>query len=133
MINVSDVRIYGIGSIILILSIGYFVYLLYQDVVFIKKELKDYKSSSGHSYQEDDQKEDETEEEEEDYEDYFENYQNTEDLENHLDSFMVNQDLETIEEEAPLKIEEVQEVSEVDVLEEEPKKKKRGGKKKQDN
>ena len=97
MLDVSDVRIYGIGAIILILSMGYFVYLLYQDVTFIKKELAGYTSSVNHDYNEDEEGEeeegddeeegDEEEEEEGDDEEHYHDFTG-ESLETHLDSFM---------------------------------------------
>lgn len=102
MIDISDVRIYGIGAIILILSMGYFVYLLYQDVVFIKKELDSYKSEELHSYDEDvEDPEENLEQESVDFDDEDDEEDENNSLESHLDSFMnshENHHLHTIEE-----------------------------------
>jgi hypothetical protein len=41
MFDFSDARVYGILSILLILVIGYFVYLMYSDLVVLKKQVSE--------------------------------------------------------------------------------------------
>ena len=35
-----DIKIYAIVGVILILALGYFVYLIYQDLIFLKKDIE---------------------------------------------------------------------------------------------
>lgn len=102
----NDIKIYGIVGIILILGIGYFVYLIYQDLIFLKKGLKNNNHEDNQEdYQEDEQElidheedydfediEDEEEEDEDKYEDFSGSQDNYEDLENHISSLVEIED-----------------------------------------
>lgn len=126
----DEIKIYAIAGIILILGIGYFVYLIYQDLIFLKKGLKSGSHENDHEdYQEDEQEfigeEDYDEEEEEsgidchDHEDKYEDFSDDKELETHLNS-LVEIEEPTMEVQEPKKkrgpkkkletIEEVQEI-----------------------
>jgi hypothetical protein len=131
MIDISDVRLYGVGAILLILSMGYFVYLLYNDVVFIKKEISEIKGVTD-NYTSEEIEDDNSDTELYDSDDDYSTNKvfNDDDLENHMDSFMVPDQtpkkiLETIyEEDEPVgPVELVQVLEDVSLFNNIPKKK----------
>jgi hypothetical protein len=65
MLDQIDVKIFGIFGIVLVLVIGYFVYLMYQDLVYLKKDLLELKSKKTHDLIEEEEENDWDEEEEE--------------------------------------------------------------------
>lgn len=80
-----DIKIMAIVSVLILLILGYFVYVLYQDVVFLRKDVQEIKGNSW-GFTEDEGEEDEEydgDEEDEEYHDHEDEM-----LENHLNTFL---------------------------------------------
>lgn len=94
-----DIKIMAIVSVLILLILGYFVYVLYQDVVFLRKDVQEIKGNSWEFMEETGEEEEEETEEDEDYEG-DEEYHNHEDemLENHLNTFLNQPSMPTIAE-----------------------------------
>jgi hypothetical protein len=106
MLDTIDIKIFGVVGILILLVIGYFVYLLYQDLVFLKKELTELKQEQKEENWITDEEDDYSENNEED------DQEQDEELERHLASFMASQqENETFHEHQP-SLEPIQEVSE---------------------
>lgn len=104
MLGAVDIKIFGVVGILILLLIGYFVYLLYQDLVFLKKEITEIKTvpqiqenNTWHQHQE----------EEEEFAGLNEEEQDAE-LERHLASFMNQQTVRENTPEPELKMEEIE-------------------------
>jgi NH3-dependent NAD+ synthetase len=104
MLGAVDIKIFGVVGILILLLIGYFVYLLYQDLVFLKKEITEIKTipqiqdnNSWHHHQEEDEDSAGLNEEEQDAE-----------LERHLASFMNQHPVRENTPEPELKMEEIE-------------------------
>jgi FtsZ-interacting cell division protein ZipA len=93
MLDQIDVKIFGIFGIVLILVIGYFTYLMYQDLVFLKKDLSELKSKKTHDLIEEEEENDWEDEEDDDEELESELTEEEQDeiLDQHLASFMENE------------------------------------------
>lgn len=112
----DDIKLYGIIGILLIIIIGYFVFLLYNDLLTIKHQLK----SSDSDYCTDPE-DDEYVEECEDDEEFLEHHEEYADFQEHLDTIF--EGIEGPETEAVVEeiTEEVQTAEEIaDVVEEVP-------------
>lgn len=109
MLDTIDIKIFGVVGILILLVIGYFVYLLYQDLVFLKKEVTELKQKEENWTPEEDDYSENNEEEDDQEED---DQEEDEELERHLASFMASQqENETFHEHQP-RLEPIQEVSE---------------------
>jgi len=97
MLSIVDLKVFGSISIIILLILGYFVYLLYQEFSFVKKEFLELKMSIysnnhiGHEDYENDYDGDDEEE--------LSDEQQDEELERHLASFMEQRDIHPVLEE----------------------------------
>lgn len=106
-----DIKIIGIVSVLILLILGYFVYVLYNDVVFLRKELNEVKGVEHWGYEEN------CDEEEQDYEDNDdEDEEEDEKLERHLNTFLYQQEvsLPTIQEVQEPVVEEVEVLPEIE-------------------
>lgn len=95
-----DIKIIAIVSVLILLILGYFVYVLYQDVVFLRKDIQEIKGNDW-EFAEDEENDEENDEEEddEDFQDESEeHYHNNDDevLESHLNTFLNQPSLPTI-------------------------------------
>lgn len=108
MLDTIDIKIFGVVGILILLVIGYFVYLLYQDLVFLKKEVTELKQEK--------KEENWTSEEDDDYSEE-DDQEEDEELERHLASFMASQEENENFHNHQQKLEPIQEVSEPEVHE----------------
>jgi hypothetical protein len=108
-----DIKIIGIVSVLILLILGYFVYVLYNDVVFLRKELNEVKSVEHWGYEENG---DEEEQEYEDEADEEDDAEEDEKLERHLNTFLYQQEvsLPTIQEVEEPVVEEVEVLPEIE-------------------
>ena len=90
MLDNIDIKIFGVVGILILLVLGYFVYVLYQDVVFLKKEVLEIKKDKNQESWSDE----EDLEEQESFSDYEEEDDEEQELEleRHLASFMQSQE-----------------------------------------
>ena len=91
MLEQVDVKIFGIFGIVLILVIGYFTYLMYQDLVFLKKDLSELKSKKTYDLIEEEEENDWEDEEDDEIESELTEEEQDEILDQHLASFMENE------------------------------------------
>jgi hypothetical protein len=95
MLDNIDIKIFGVVGILILLVLGYFVYVLYQDIVFLKKEVVELKQ--------DNKQESWSDEEELDEQEAFSDYEEDDDeeqeleLERHLASFMGSQQAKSLQ------------------------------------
>jgi hypothetical protein len=128
MLTTVDIKLIGVFGVVIVLILGYFVYTLYQDLVFVKKDISSIKDNiqededDNHSWCSRDHEHGESELEELSYE---EDLEQENELNKHLASFMNQQELQGIPD-IELKIEEIQEQV---VIKPETKKKYKGKKK----
>jgi hypothetical protein len=90
MLDNIDIKIFGVVGILILLVLGYFVYVLYQDIVFLKKEVLEIKKDKKQESWSDE----EDLKEQESFSDYGEedDEEQESELERHLASFMQSQE-----------------------------------------
>lgn len=128
MLEGVDLRLVGIISLIIVIILGYIVYVMYQDVSVIKKDVDEinYKNSNQEQNQEDYSDEEYSNEDDHDHnQEIFENFnidgQDLSEFEQTINSY-IEEEAEYPEESTLEPIEEEQEEPEIKVKEKKPRK-----------